>query len=382
MKELPVYVMFYVFPILSFISRINEDGAINYDPFWIGMLALLLLKLLLRGYLQLKKQHAIFLLILLFFVALKYIVPWGYNNDLYLKASMMDGKWVIYIVFTILWVNLYGYPTVEKMYKAGVFFSIVYIIKALLTLATGNDLSREGLLLEANYDGFMILIAYCFSTEVKNKKKWEIGVLLLATFLTLSRTGFASLFAIWIIKSLKRNIFLILLIVPVIMVIIHYGISMRGTASVENLDRFVYWEQAFVAFKHEDVWEYILGNTPGRSLEMPVIPGFAWTIGLFEEMRNLRGIYPFMFHSTYLRLAFTWGIPVAILFVAYLVKKFVKAKYTPLKLLCLITLIQCFSLSALTLPNVSILLFLSFMIALKKDAELRVKYTGCSKNTQ
>lgn len=370
-KEFPVWVMFYVFPILSFISRFNENGAINYDPFWIGMLALLLLKILVTGNLQLKKQHTIFLSILMCLIVFKYIIPWVYNNGLSLKASMMDGKWVIYAVFTVLWVNLYGYPTIEKIYKAGVFFSIVYIVKTFLTLATGNNLTREGLLLEANYDGYMILIVYCFSTEVRNKNKWEDAILLLATFFTLSRTGFASLFAIWTIRSLKKNFLIIIPVIPFIWAMIYYGVSLRGTESVEHLDRFVYWEQAFIAFKYEDFWEYVFGNTPGESLRMPVIPEFVWTINLFEDMRNLRGIFPFMFHSTYLRLAFTWGIPVAILFVVYLVRKFIKAKYMPLKLLCLITLIQCFSLSALTLPNVSVLLFLSFMIALKKDADIK-----------
>lgn len=370
-KEFPVWVMFYVFPILSFISRFNENGAINYDPFWIGMLALLLLKILVTGNLQLKKQHTIFLSILMCLIVFKYIVPWGYNNGLSLKASMMDGKWVIYAVFTVLWVNLYGYPTIEKIYKAGVFFSIVYIVKTFLTLATGNNLTREGLLLEANYDGYMILIVYCFSTEVRNKNKWEDVILLLATFFTLSRTGFASLFAIWTIRSLKKNFFIIIPLIPLALAMIYYGVSLRGIESVDHLDRFVYWKQAFIAFKYEDFWEYVFGNTPGESLRMPVIPEFVWTINLFEDMRNLRGIFPFMFHSTYLRLAFTWGIPVAILFVVYLVRKFIKAKYMPLKLLCLITLIQCFSLSALTLPNVSVLLFLSFMIALKKDADIK-----------
>jgi len=324
-----------------------------------------------RGELRLNKNHAIFLMVLVSLVSLKYFLPWLYNERLSAKASMMDGKWTVYAIFAVLWVNLYGYPTIEKMYKYCVFFSIVYIANALFAIVTGDDIERTGLLMESNYDGFMILMIYCFSTEVMNRKKWEDGVLLAATFLTLSRTGFASLFVIWIVRSMKKNTSLLILVVPIILAMVHFGVAMRGIESVYHLDRFVYWEQAFVAFKHEDFWAYVFGNIPGKSLEMPVIPEFSWTIDMFGEMKNLRGIYPFMFHSTYLRLAFTWGIPVAILFAVYLIRKYFKSKYMPLKLLCLITLIQSFSLSSLTLPNVSVLLFICFMLALRNERNLK-----------
>lgn len=299
------------------------------------------------------------------------MLPYVLVDNLQTVALVMDGKWVAYLVLAIMWVDTYGYPSIEKTYKAGVFFSIIYIAKAFYILATQHDLSRSGLLLEANYDGFMILIVYCFSSEVKNKKKWEDLILLFATFMTLSRTGFASLFAMWIIMAARKNLMWLVLLIPLLGGMAYLGVMMRGVDSAGHLDRFVYWNQAFIAFEHEDFENFVLGNIPGLPLKMPVLSEFMWTIDLFEEGRNVNGIFPFMFHSAYLRIAFTWGIPIAVLLIIYFIRKFFKAKYLPLKRLCIIILVQSFSLSTLTLPNVSLLLFMIYLLAINEDKIVR-----------
>ena len=278
----------------------------------------------------------------------------------------MDGKWIVYLVLAILWIDMFGYPSINKMYKAGVFFSMIYILKTLYVIGTGQ-LSRGGVLLEANYDGFMILMVYCFREQINNKKKWEVWVLILATFLTFSRTGIFALFAIWFAKIMRRNVLLLIPVVPVMLGIAYLGFSMRGADSAGNLDRFVYWQQAFILFNQSDLVELLFGYTPGESLNVPILPEFSWTVNLFEEMRNLNGVFPFMFHSTYLRLAIIWGIPVALFFALFLIVRYIKSSQEPMKQLCLITLIQSFSLSSLTLPNVSLLLFMLFITAMHQE---------------
>ena len=96
-------------------------------------------------------------------------------------------------------------------------------------------------------------------------------------------------------------------------------------------------------------------------------------------MRNLNGVFPFMFHSTYLRLAIIWGIPVALSFAFFLIIKYLKSQQESMRQLCLLTLIQSFSLSSLTLPNVSLLLFMLFITAMHQESIIKKDKGICIK---
>lgn len=104
-KDFPVWMMFCVFPFISLASWASGKGEVNYDPFYIGMTAFLLLRIFFTGTVRLQKRHVFFLSALAALVFLKYVVPWIYIDRLSLKASLMDGKWVCFVVFAVLWVN-------------------------------------------------------------------------------------------------------------------------------------------------------------------------------------------------------------------------------------------------------------------------------------
>lgn len=365
-KDLPIIAIFYIFPLISIVAWSKGKSEINYDYVWISMLSALLIYYIYRRNFIFKKKLFHYLIIFLLLFAFKYLMPWLYYTNMSLKASLMDGKWVVYLALAILWIKTFGYPSIENLYKAGLFFSIIYIIKASYMIFT-NQLSRSGVLMEANYDGFMILIVYCFKDQINNCKRWTHYIFILATFLTFSRTGILSMFVLWISRIIKKNVLLLIPIIPIMLGIAHLGISIRGAESAGHMDRFTYWEQAFVFFEQENWLDFMLGNPPGKSLEMLTLPEFEWTVHMFEEMRNLTGVFPFMFHSTYLRMAITWGIPVTIILTLFLVTRYIKSPYRPMKELCLLTLIQSFSLSSLTLPNVSLLLFMIFITALHQE---------------
>ena len=369
MRDLPVVLMFYIFPIVSLLLLwIKGIAIVNYDYVWGGLLGYILIRAFFKKVLVFDRVQFIFLSILLVLIICKYILPYFWYDHIVLKAAIMDGKWIVYLLFSVLWVRIYGYPSISVVYNGCLFFSTLYIIVAVLRILSGT-ISRAGILMESNYDGFMILMVYCFIDNVSQKVRWGHVIMIVATFCTLSRTGTASLFAIMFLKFIKKKPYLLLAFIPFVAIAIYLGLSIRGD-SAENLDRFVYFSQAFMYFDSVDWSMLLLGSTPGISLKMPVLSEFEWTISNFENMRDLQGIFPFYFHSTYLRLAFTWGILIALGFIFYFIMNFFRAKYEPLRWLCVLVLIQSFSLSTLTLPNVSVLFFLLFMLALKgqKDA--------------
>jgi hypothetical protein len=359
--------MFRVFPFISLFVWFLTKNEVNYDIFWAPVTAAFVVYKIVHSRIRLNKLYASLLLLLIFLLLLKYIFPWFVSDGLSLKAALMDGKWVVYLTLVTLWVGTFGVPSIDNMYKAAVFFSIIYCFKALLMFLSGH-IDRSGLLLEANYDGYMILMAYCFRNQVKTKGKWDDKILVFTTLLTLSRTGIASLFAIWIYRTMRKNLLLLIPLIPILLAIVLIGFSLRGAQSAEHLDRFMYWEQAFLLFYDSDPIHLLCGFTPGKALDMIVLPEFQWTIDMFDEARGVDGIFPFMFHSVYLRIAITWGIPMAIIYTLVLLVKFFRTKIVPLRELCMITLIQGFSLSTLTLPNVSILLFFCFFMTKKVAA--------------
>ncbi len=367
-REFPFWAMFCLFPVISIaLWRVKDIAIINYDVFWIPLTILLCVYSLLNQKTW-RKKYLKYIILFCILCLLKYVFPLS-SGDISLRASIMDGKWLVYLLSATLWIYNFGSPRIDRLYRYCIFFCGIYICKALYMVFTGT-LSRAGVLMEANYDGYMILMIYCFSCTVKNKKKWWNWLIIFATLLTFSRTGWASLFAIFCYKIYKKNILYLILLIPIVLVLLRIGAELRGE-SASNMDRFVYWQQAFLYFGNTSIGNILLGSTPGVALKVHVMPEFAWTVDNFEEMRNLRGVYPFMFHSTYLRLAITWGVFGALAYLYVLVRYFFKSKYMPLKYLCLITLIQSFSLSALTLQNVSFLLFVLFVTSWNQDYYIR-----------
>ena len=66
------------------------------------------------------------MLCLFFIVVYKYVYPFFFyisGEDVYLKALIIDGKWIFYLTLALLWVNNIGLQKEETLYNAGVFFS-------------------------------------------------------------------------------------------------------------------------------------------------------------------------------------------------------------------------------------------------------------------
>lgn len=374
LADFPVVMVFYVFPVLSIIAWMT-GGNINYDYFWgayWGIVIIASLIAIIRGNFKVYESHLKVLGIVTFLIFLKYVIP-HLDKNVALTAAIMDGKWYVYLTIAILSIAIWGYPSIDKTWKAGRFFCCVYIFKALSLFLSGH-ISRDGVLMESNYDGFMILIVYSLRNLVTKRGKYDDLLFIAATFLTLSRTGISCLFALWLYKAIRKNIFLLIPIVPICLGIAVVGIMIRGEDSVGHLDRFVYWQQAILYFQTTDIYSVLFGHTPGIPMNVFILPEFAWDVANFEDMRHLRGVFPFMFHSVYLRIAITWGIPAIILVVLWFVRKFFRTNMEEIRLLIILILIQSFSLSTMTLPNMSLLLFMMFMTVLRIEKIKPKKY--------
>lgn len=352
-KNLPIIIMFYCFPILSIMSKIVGIGLFNYDFFWICAFAL---TLILSFDVKMPWKYIVLMSVIGFLLFLKYGIPFVFERGVQLHPWMMDMKWIVYLFFSLLWMCNYGEPSPHYIYKGSKFFAKVYILWTIYVIASGQ-LSRDGILMESNYDGFMILMGLCWVDRCK-EGKYDLLIFIIATFMTFSRTGIVSLFILLLYKVARRNILYLLPMVPVVTIFACMAFVIRGEESAGNMDRLIFFSQAYAYLTHTSLWNILLGSTPGISLEMPVIKGFEWYIDNFEETKGLSGIYPFYFHSTYLRLLMTWGVFGSLAYLLFFVYKFLNSKIIPMKMFCLLVLVQSVSLSTMTLQNVSILFFM------------------------
>ena len=352
-KDIPVELIFYWFPFVSIFARLLGLGQLNYDFFWVPVFAL---TLFLSYGVRLRWKYILLVLIVGGLILLKYGLPLIFEKRVQFHPWMMDLKWVAYFIFAILWIGNYGWPSQRIIYKGSLFFSKLYIIWTLYIIASGQ-LSREGILMESNYDGFMILMGLCWIDKCK-EGRYDGLIFIIATFLTFSRTGFISLSVLLLYRVTRRNILYLLPVITVALIIAYFALMVRGMDSAGNMDRFVFFSQTYVYFAHTSIWNVLFGSAPGVSLDMPVVSGFEYFISNFEEGHGINGIYPFYFHSTYLRLAMTWGVIGSLAYLLFFVYKFLTSKLMPMKMFCLLVLVQSISLSTMTLQNVSILFFM------------------------
>ena len=367
MNNFPIVIIYYLFPIFSIIARIIGRGQLNYDYIWVPSFVLALVLSIGAKY---RKRFIILITCIGVLMFLKYILPLLFIEKVQWRPWLMDCKWIVYLLFSIFWINRFGIPSGKHIYEGSLFFSKVYIIYAIYLFLT-SQLDREGILMESNYDGFMILMGFCWIDQFR-KGKYDLLIFLTATFLTLSRTGFVAILILLIYKVARRNVLWLIPMTPVVLFFVYLAVMMRGSSAVESLDRFVFYYQTYIYLTWTSVDNVLLGCTPGVSLDMPIADGFQWYIDNFENMRNVRGIYPFYFHSTYLRLVMTWGILGCLLYFLFFVRRLYTAHNNTMRYFCVLVLVQSFSLSVLTLQNVSVLFFMMLfaLLSIEKKSEL------------
>ena len=367
MRNLPINLIFYCFPLISIVARFANRGQLNYDFFWAPAFVVVLFLLIGTKF---KKKYFVLFTWLSLLLFLKYVLPLFFYGNVQLYPWLMDCKWVVYLLFSIFWINRFGLPSGRVIYKGSLFFSKVYILYAIYIIIRGQ-LSREGILMESNYDGFMILMGFCLIDKYKQSKiDWLYFVF--ATLLTFSRTGLVAMILMLFYRTVRRNILYLVPLVPIFIGIVLLVVYFRGHESIENFDRFVFYNQAFVYFSETSIWNVLFGSTPGVSLKMSVDGVFQWYIDVFENLRNLRGIYPFYFHSTYLRLALTWGIFGFLAYSFFFIYKFLSSKILSMRYFCLLILVQSISLSVLTLQNVSVLFFMMLIMLIAEEKKYKM----------
>ena len=132
MKNMPIYLAYYILPCISFVYGISIGGkCLNYELIW---LTLLPTSLLLIGK-QTMSQKAFGIAGIIFVsMTCKYFLPLLWVDSITWRALFIDAKWICYFLLALLWINSSGGLDVMKFYKAGRNFCYLYILIILIII--------------------------------------------------------------------------------------------------------------------------------------------------------------------------------------------------------------------------------------------------------
>lgn len=371
-RNFPIYLVFYILPVISFIYELIFHIHLNYEVVWLLIIPSIIVVSKKKN---ISKQSYLLLSIIVLLCLIKYVAPLFWVKQVVYRAWLLDFKWIYYLLLAILWINLVGKPNISTIYNGGRFFAIFYIISIVIkTIIAGNfSRSNAALIGECNYDCFLLLIPFCFISKYP-KRHNDYLLYSLAALMSTSKTGVMSLAVLLIYpkyKTSKYKPFFLIMGIAICILWVDIFFLNRGLNNFEDVDRIVFFMQFFEYLNDCNYKDLILGYFPGSPMDINIIDEFSWYIHEFQTINSIKGCFPFYFHSTYMRLSIVWGIPAVIVLIMCMIYLFKTSKYIPLENLILLFFLESISLSTLSLVNVSFIFIISFLCAysesLKKE---------------
>ena len=304
-----------------------------------------------------------------FYVFLFIFLPFCCSENASLRVFFIEIKAVVYLFAALLWCGSFGNPTSEAIYKCAKSFAILYLLNHLFFIVRLGFYSRFfHFVSECNYDIFLILLGFIFFAN-HGKKLWDLIIFSTAVCISGSLTGaivfIVLVYMCYVPKNKLMSVFFLLSLFAGTYACFLIKYSTSFLQQIYNIDRVIFFMQAFESFKELPVSEKLLGCTWGEALpENSILPAFRFYVDLFENKNNVYGMYPFMLHSTYLRLLFGIGLPLLIIILSYFILRFLKAKHIEVKLFIIVFMFFSLSLSTMTIANGGVMLFITGIVVL------------------
>jgi len=232
--------------------------------------------------------------------------------DFFWETLGMELKPIYYLVAAAAIYLRIGRLHLEHWLGRFVFFACMMVLSYLIQIAMGlGTLARAQAVEEANYDGFILGMGLLICYHLRDRvSKYAWAILLLATVLTLSRTGMAALLLIAAIICVRHRRFgwLVAGAVALVPAAIAIYVTRANGASSNQFDRFRMWQSFFLTVRHWSPFEWMFGMMPGVPIRYydPYIQFFIdfQSVGA----HGLAGLHPFNYHGMHIRYIITWGL--------------------------------------------------------------------------
>jgi len=283
-------------------------------------------------------------------------VDWS-RVEFFWSTFGMELKPVYYVIAAVAIYLRMERMHLEHWLKRFQFFAGMMILSYFIQLALGmGSLARASAVEEANYDGFIIGMGLLICYHLRAKVRWHVWALLLvATVLTLSRTGLAALLVLGFIVLVRHRQFgwLVagaLALIPAAYIIY---ITRANGASSNQFDRFRMWQSFFMTVRHWGLFEWLFGIMPGVPIRY-YDPFIQWFIdNQSVAQHDVAGLHPFNYHGMHIRFILTWGL-VGVFVVLGAMAAAMRRGGWLVGLMLLYVLIQGFSMGVVYLTTVAV----------------------------
>jgi hypothetical protein len=357
-KNFPLLLAYCIYPLVNIVLRINNVKIVNQwiDISWIILLIVTISLLPFKRKnpkVKLTKNWPLLVIITITYIIIKILqLIYAINhNSFSVIPFLMEMKPLFYLFFSLLWFYIFGLPSEKSFKYFGLVLSIIFIADFLIEgLILNQGIMRVRGSGEPNYDAMLLGISYILSINEFDIANLVILVGIAATF---SRT---SILAILVVILLFQKIsFQKFVILATGSLILAYTFIVRNLSfEIQTMDRFWMWKTLGDVIKTNGVG-LLFGFPIGIRLPftMPLNLRVLWTSQ--EYAWGLTGIFPYNFHSMWIRFILSLGLPFVVILVIlsciYLLKY--KNDHILIALLFFI-LIEGLSMGVFYLSNVGI----------------------------
>jgi len=344
------------------------------DIAWLGLFFVTLLIFIVKLSRQANQRVTYLVLFALFFIAamvmLRFWDLFDYSFSATIIPYAMEVQPVFFGLLVILWIYTFGPPAKTAFINAGAGLGVILICQFVVDSLMAGRVVRINGSGDINYDAVLLLIAYALSLEEEKQPQIKIMLIMVGFVATFSRTGMAVAMINVLLFGRHKWIYKVTFLgVALLAIIISFQIR-DIPFRIFSADRFWMWKSAFELFQSQP-WRALSGFPIGDPLPVYTPQALAW---LWETQRQgwgLPGIYPYNFHAFWLRIAISWGVPVALVILSLFVVLFIRTRSRSLRSLIVTCVVSGVTMGLFYISNVSIPILLAFFVS--RDVRNRKK---------
>ena len=315
MRAFPLSVAYVLFPGVMLIGRLLDMPLPRnlVEALWISLAVLALAVILVRRAISLRSSGpaaamliAMAGVITLLFVRL--VVPLSMGREVEWIPLAMELKPVFYLLIAMLWIWAFLPPKPGDFVRAGMALGALILSEIVIVSIWEGAIVRPRGSGEINYDACLLLLSALFAFERASAWRflgtWVIMLALLATF---SRTAMLAMVAIFLFGG-RGWVLAKIAVVAVAGAFIVGSFLIRELPldALNRLDRYWMWASAFDLLT-TNPWSALLGFPLGASLPVEAPRYLASLWAAQAEGWGVEGVFPFNYHSFWLRVIIDWG---------------------------------------------------------------------------
>jgi len=371
-SSLPLFISYILFPAVFILTR---NAGVELTRNWLDALALAiglfaLLTVIFRGKVRLHARFKLICAASVSFFAFIVILRFGSSFFYGLNAVpfVMELKPVVYLAVALLWVSAFGNISPRQFKSYGAWLGVIMVADLFLEAALAGHFVRPRGSGEPNYDAFLLLISLCvFFADDSKGQRGALVLIFIGLLATFSRTALVTAGVIvFIFSRIGVTKKVLLAVVCVLFVVLSFMLRDLPLDAIESMDRYWMWYSGIdllVTHPNEAMW----GFPAGARLPVDIPAALEWLWNSQQEGWGVSGVFPYHYHSFWLRAAITWGlVPVFLLLLASLMV--LTGRKFPIysKSLVLLIFLEGLTMGVFYLSNVALPLFFAIGLAISE----------------